>query len=821
MIDVQQRLQTLFQKHRIIFWYDDNGALKEEFDKVEIESVEKRLIDNNEFTLKREVLKLSPQGKFLIYSHTHPPENKDNWLLDLNIANHMFSADKVSLILQTLGLEVGFKTFMKRFEKFLNAKSRIEALSKKVGSNETEESLILKMIAVSLSSDDTVESILFNLFESPASFEILERFDFAGEFFKMIRAKYGYNGDTLSDFSYKLLQNHFYNSIDRSKCTLNSDARLFVNTWMDSTRYKDSFESIAKDASATLNVKSTLEAYAPEKILYCDTYEVCDQIIIIHLLKLANTGDAQEIVNIIESRKNTFWYGRYHNIYQAILHAAKLMDFVEKSEFEIKDFDDGIEQYTASWYKADLHYREYSYYAFRAEKIELLKEMSQRVEDIYLNGFLRELNDKWQHFSEHYDVRAIKDHQRDFYKHFIEPFVSNNKKIFVIISDALRYECGKALTSKILLENRKKDRFSVTCKHMVSSLPSYTQLGMASLLPHEILSIGDKNDTVQVDGKSSAGLLNRDKILKIHNEKSVAIGYEEFLGLNRIEGREFAKNHQVVYIYHDEIDKMGEKNEPKTFDAVNSTFETIIKTIKQVSNFNGVNIFITSDHGFLFTNQPTLESEFCAVANNDTLRQNRRFVIGKKLETTSCVVKYSGEVLGIEGENEFLIPKSINKIRVQGGGNRFVHGGATLQELIVPLIEVNISKSKAEDTKEVNVEIVPIRNISTNTVNVTLYQTELMAGKMKPLTLRVGFESIDGKPLSDSATHTFASDDSYETNREKRFKLTFKQDVNAFNNKTIKLVTRRVLEGSSELPLYKELETKLVLSFFNDFDDDF
>jgi hypothetical protein len=266
---------------------------------------------------------------------------------------------------------------------------------------------------------------------------------------------------------------------------------------------------------------------------------------------------------------------------------------------------------------------------------------------------------------------------------------------------------------------------------------------------------------------------------------------------------------------------MGEKNEPKTFDAVNSTFDTIIKTIKQVSNFNGVNIYITSDHGFLFTNQPTLDSEFCSVSSDGAIKLNRRFVIGKDLETTSCVSKFGGKALGVDGNNEFLIPRSINKIRVKGGGNRFVHGGGTLQELVTPLLEVNIAKNKAEDTKEVNVEIFPIRNISTNTVNVALYQSEVLEGKMKPLTLKICFESVDGQILSDQITHKFDSIEEYDTNRESRFKFTFKQDINAYNNKTIKLVARKVLDGSSELPIYKELETKLVLSFFNDFDDDF
>lgn len=821
MTDIQQRLKTLFEKERIIFWYDDNGALKEEFDDVDIDGVEKRVIKNNEFSLKREMLNLKPQTKFLVYSPKQAPMPEDNWLLDLNIANHMFSADKISLILQSLGLDVYFKSFMSNFSKFLNAKSRVDALANKIGSEEDNDSLALKMISVSINSDDNIENILYKLFENEKAYDKLVKFELTGELFKIISTKYNYSGDNLNDFLYKLLQNHFYHSIDRTKCPLNSDARLFVNSWMDSSRYKDSFIKQSKRVSDELNIHGILENCEAKKVLNCDTYEKCDQVVISYLLKLLNGGTNEDIIDIIQNRKNRFWYDQYKNIYQAILSASKLIDFVKKSEYEIKDFSDGIEKYSKFWFKADMYYRNYCIYASKAEKLEVLKVLNSKIEDIYLNGFLRELNDTWQTHFESYNVSSIINQQREFYRKYVEPIVANNKKIFVIISDALRYECGVELVSKILQENKKKDRFSATCKHLVSALPSYTQLGMASLLPHQKLSIGYKNDTVFVDEKSSAGLQNRDKILKSYNEKAVAINYEEFLNLNRADGREFAKNHQIIYIYHDEIDKMGEKNEAKTFDAVNLAFDTIIKTIKQVSNFNGTNIYITSDHGFLFTNQPTLDSEFCSVPSDGAIKVNRRFIIGKDLETTSCVAKFDGKALGIDGENEFLIPKSINKIRVQGGGNRFVHGGGTLQELVIPLLEVNISKNKAENTKEVNVEIFPLRNISTNTVNVSLYQSEAISEKMKPLTLKIGFESIDGQILSDQITHRFDSTDGYDTNRESRFKFTFKQDINAYNNKMIKLVARKVLDGSSELPVYKELETKLVLSFFNDFDDDF
>jgi uncharacterized protein (TIGR02687 family) len=406
-------------------------------------------------------------------------------------------------------------------------------------------------------------------------------------------------------------------------------------------------------------------------------------------------------------------------------------------------------------------------------------------------------------------------HQQRFYTHYVAPLLRKKQKVFVVISDALRYECGVELASKIT----SMDRYTSSCEAMVSSLPSYTQLGMASLLPHKTLSIGDRNDTVYVDGTSSTGTNNRDKILKSNEANAQAIGYEAFLKLSRDEGRAFAKQSSVIYIYHDEIDKMGEKNESKTFDAVQSTFTTLIKIIKQISNFNGSNIFLTSDHGFLYTQRATEESEFCRVDAKDAVRFNRRFIIGRGLEATTCTAKYTPEALGIDTQNEILIAKSINKIRLQGGGNRFVHGGATLQELVIPLI--SIKKKRTTDTREVNVEILPLRSVSTNSVTVKLYQSDIADEKTKPVTLRVAFESPDGQQLSDSITHTFDSQEQYDTNRETRFTLTFKKDIDAYNNKTIRLVARKILPQSSETPVYKQIDVKLALSIFNDFDDDF
>ena len=100
--------------------------------------------------------------------------------------------------------------------------------------------------------------------------------------------------------------------------------------------------------------------------------------------------------------------------------------------------------------------------------------------------------------------------QRAFFEKLVRPFLSQGKKIFVIISDGMRYEIAHELASMI----RQEDRYSAEVRAMVTGLPSYTQLGMAALLPHDELQISDvAKATVLVDGKPSSGIENRRKIL--------------------------------------------------------------------------------------------------------------------------------------------------------------------------------------------------------------------------------------------------------------------------------------------------------------------
>lgn len=105
---ISQSLHKLFEKHRIVFWYDHKRELRHEFETLVLDSVEKIELINNEFGVKYRVLRQEPKQKFLLYRDGPPPADLDNWLLDVQLAQGEFRGDQGAMWLTDLGLGLEF-----------------------------------------------------------------------------------------------------------------------------------------------------------------------------------------------------------------------------------------------------------------------------------------------------------------------------------------------------------------------------------------------------------------------------------------------------------------------------------------------------------------------------------------------------------------------------------------------------------------------------------------------------------------------------------------------------------------------------------------
>ncbi len=97
MDKIAQALTRLFDQHRIVFWYDEKQELRAEYDSLWLTGVEKIELHNNEFNVKHLILREKPNQKFLLYHAGAQPEELENWLLDVQLAQAMFSADQHAL----------------------------------------------------------------------------------------------------------------------------------------------------------------------------------------------------------------------------------------------------------------------------------------------------------------------------------------------------------------------------------------------------------------------------------------------------------------------------------------------------------------------------------------------------------------------------------------------------------------------------------------------------------------------------------------------------------------------------------------------------
>jgi hypothetical protein len=211
MKQITEALQKLYDKHRIVFWYDANKELKAEYDSVDIKDVEKIELNNNEFSIKYHILREKPEQKFLIYNHGSKPQDKDNWLLDVLLAYSEFKTDQSSIWLTELELGVEFAELIQEHINFFTSNERRQYLKKKLSKQDTHKAIRIKMLSVCANTEPKIDQVLENLLGEYAEDktdiqEIIIRSNLSNFLWQQVHTIFGYNSDSpnIKDFAIKL-----------------------------------------------------------------------------------------------------------------------------------------------------------------------------------------------------------------------------------------------------------------------------------------------------------------------------------------------------------------------------------------------------------------------------------------------------------------------------------------------------------------------------------------------------------------------------------------------------------------------------------------
>ena len=387
-------------------------------------------------------------------------------------------------------------------------------------------------------------------------------------------------------------------------------------------------------------------------------------------------------------------------------------------------------------------------------------------------------------------------------------------RAFVIISDALRYEVAAELSETLV----RSTKGTAKLESMQAIFPSITKFGMAALLPAQRLGVTEDME-VLADGMPTRSTAEREKILCTANPKSVAVQYTDVLNMKRAERRELVSGKDVVYIYHNNIDAIGDKSvtEQKVFEACEDTVQELSNLLRIVVNdMQGTDVFITADHGFLYTYSPLSESDKLSrdAFDGTIFELGRRYGLTAPDTTASYLlpIQLSGVLDGTPVKG--YAPQDSTRIKVKGGGENYVHGGISLQEMVVPVIAFkNLRTSSKQFVELSNAQVGLLsesRKITNLIFSLDFFQKQPVSDKVQPCTYTVYMTDDEDKIVSDR--QTIIADRTSSNASERVFRVRFNLKAGSYDRNKL---YRLVITNGTDVP--EEIEFHIDIAMADDF----
>ena len=448
------------------------------------------------------------------------------------------------------------------------------------------------------------------------------------------------------------------------------------------------FEALAAD----IKESEIIRVYSHNAEYFYVPESMCWEIlntIILHQLK----DNSEETIDRLRSLKMK--HLENDNVVATIDYTVEVASFYLKcrslGSLILNTPDEYVSKYISEYYLLDTSYRKSLEYfisldndipvinAIENVKSQLDKDYARIVNDINIE-WARCIKERGNGYTE--ITKAFR--QEDFYR-----AKKQTTKWAVIVSDALRYEIAKELTEEL---NRSKH--NATLDAALAMLPTETKYCKPALLPYERMDLF--NVTLGLDNTILDSTEKRTQHLRRYVEEAVCVDFETVQGCNKDECRRIFSS-SLVYIFHNAIDTAGHTGSRAFVTACRDSVKDIANVVRKIHNHcSTANIIITADHGFIYNDMSFAENDKTAITE-ETIEQKSRYYLTKSGTEVTNVMKFPlSNVSGINSDVYVAVPIGTNRFKVQGAEYNFVHGGATLQEIIIPVVHSSMKRTDAK-----------------------------------------------------------------------------------------------------------------------------
>lgn len=411
----------------------------------------------------------------------------------------------------------------------------------------------------------------------------------------------------------------------------------------------------------------------------------------VHLIEVRELGAAAALC--AKNRKG-IWYsadGECRAFWNIAHEVVALFEAINKGMKPVEKREDMLEWYASEGFKADTAIRHFmTHYKQTNYGVPQLTNLLDLVDNAY-RAYADRIVRLYQDFTkgDSFTHGGLAENLGIFDK-ILHPALKKGKRVVMVMADAFRYEMGKEFVGAIAQRFPKAE-----CTPSLAYIPTVTRFGMAALLPgaaeHLELKPVDGKLEPFIKGKQVSTPEKRIEIIKS------AVGDGIRVEDTRLE--DFNPNHvpadtRLLVIRSVKIDNACESCDTQGLGTMELEVRNLVKAMEDVRRLGYDEAYIFADHGYMLQTSFRQGDKIEKPTGNDIVLSERRCIAGNLNESEDTVQFTPAQALINANFPKIAFAKGFG---VFEAGKAYFHEGLSLQENVVPIVHITISKEKKNE----------------------------------------------------------------------------------------------------------------------------
>ena len=474
---------------------------------------------------------------------------------------------------------------------------------------------------------------------------------------------------------------------------IGNEAKSLVYEVCDELRkhqdHKEPYRLTAREIEKDMALAERCEGYG--HLGERDTFAFEERIHLQRLVDYAAKGQIEDAREIWESRQASIWLSQEDRLAEWTL-ASRVLDLLDTasrlSAPKFPTLEAIVHGYALTWRDLDRYHREMEQAVNQWDgEHDGLESLVARARSEYFRSvealqseFIRlVMAEGWPASGE-----QLMWNRRIFSK-VIAPALEAGKRVAYFLVDSLRYELG------VEIEKQISDKHKVTLQAVCAQLPTYTEVGMASLMPEaeSALRLVPKDGKLVTTLAGEIATAPATRFAYLRSRKGDQCGDIELEDLIRQKKPKVPDRVKLLVVRTRDIDSIAHTSIRQALELIPTLVREIIRGLNKLADLGFEQAVIVTDHGFILVHEQIAGNLAPRPAGTWLVKKARCMLGQGTADSANLVMK--GADLGIPGDFEdFAAPKTlVPYVREE----MYYHEGLSLQECVLPCLTVQLEAS--------------------------------------------------------------------------------------------------------------------------------